>query len=113
MVLKTTCYDIRIDIREEMWYSQSNKKDLEKLAKWRLGFMKGLVLEGGTMRPIFSSGVMDALLTEDILLPYCIGVSAGIADGVSYISKQKGRNLDIVTKYRNDKRYMGAGNYRR
>lgn len=74
--------------------------------------MKGLVLEGGTMRPIFSSGVMDALLTEDILLPYCIGVSAGIADGVSYISKQKGRNLDIVTKYRNDKRYMGAGNYR-
>lgn len=86
MVLKTTCYDIRIDIREEVWYSQSNKKDLEKLAKWRLGFMKGLVLEGGTMRPIFSSGVMDALLTEDILLPYCIGVSAGIADGVSYIS---------------------------
>ena len=52
--------------------------------------MNGLVLEGGTFRPIFSSGVMDALLTEDIMLPYCIGVSAGIADGVSYISKQKG-----------------------
>ena len=55
--------------------------------------MNGLVLEGGTFRPIFSSGVMDALLTEDIMLPYCIGVSAGIADGVSYISKQKGRKL--------------------
>lgn len=75
--------------------------------------MNGLVLEGGTFRPIFSSGVMDALLTEDIMLPYCIGVSAGIADGVSYISKQKGRNLDIITKYRNDKRYMGPGNYRK
>lgn len=75
--------------------------------------MKGLVLEGGTFRPIFSSGVMDALLTEEIMLPYCIGVSAGIADGVSYISKQKGRNLDIITKYRNDKRYMGPGNYRK
>ena len=34
--------------------------------------MNGLVLEGGTFRPIFSSGVMDALLTEDIMLPYCI-----------------------------------------
>ena len=58
--------------------------------------MKGLVLEGGTFRPIFSSGVLDALLSEDIMLPYCIGVSAGISDGVSYISRQKGRNLEIV-----------------
>ena len=30
--------------------------------------MKGLVLEGGTFRPIFSSGVMDALLTEGIMI---------------------------------------------
>lgn len=75
--------------------------------------MQGLVLEGGTFRPIFSSGVMDALLSEDIMLPYCIGVSAGISDGVSYISKQKGRNLEIVQKYRNDKRYMGSGNFRK
>lgn len=75
--------------------------------------MQGLVLEGGTFRPIFSSGVMDALLSENIMLPYCIGVSAGISDGVSYISKQKGRNLEIVQKYRNDKRYMGRGNFRK
>ncbi len=73
--------------------------------------MNGLVLEGGTMRPIFSSGVMDALLSENIMLPYCIGVSAGIADGVSYVSRQKGRNLEIVQKYRNDKRYMGKRNF--
>lgn len=75
--------------------------------------MNGLVLEGGTFRPIFSCGVMDALLSENILLPYCIGVSAGIADGVSYISKQKGRNLEIVRKYRNDKRYLSKSNYRK
>lgn len=75
--------------------------------------MKGLVLEGGTFRPIFSSGVMDALLSDDIMMPYCIGVSAGISDGVSYISKQKGRNLEIVQKYRNDKRYIGKRNYRK
>ena len=50
--------------------------------------MTGLVLEGGTFRPIFSAGVMDALLKEDILLPYCIGVSAGISDAYSDISRQ-------------------------
>lgn len=73
--------------------------------------MTGLVLEGGTFRPIFSCGVMDALLSENIMLPYCIGVSAGIADGVSYISKQPQRNLEIMQKYRNDKRYMSRSNF--
>ena len=42
--------------------------------------------------------------------PYMIGVSAGICDGFSYISKQRERNLKILMNHRNDKRYMGAGN---
>lgn len=75
--------------------------------------MTGIVLEGGTFRTIFSCGVMDALLSENILLPYCIGVSAGIADGVSYISKQPQRNLEIMQKYRNDKRYMSRQNLKK
>lgn len=75
--------------------------------------MTGIVLEGGTFRPIFSCGVMDALLSENILLPYCIGVSAGIADGVSYISKQPQRNLEIMQKYRNDKRYLSRNNLKK
>lgn len=73
--------------------------------------MAGLVLEGGTFRPIFSAGVMDALLDNNIMFPYVIGVSAGITNGVSYISRQKGRNLEVLEKYRNDKRYMGACNF--
>ena len=72
--------------------------------------MPGIILEGGTFRPIFSAGVMDPLLHEDILFPYMIGVSAGICDGFSYISKQKERNLKILLNHRNDKRYLGAGN---
>ena len=72
--------------------------------------MPGIILEGGTFRPIFSAGVMDALLDEDIMFPYMIGVSAGICDGFSYISKQKERNLKILMNHRNDKRYLGAGN---
>lgn len=76
--------------------------------------MPSLILEGGTFRPIFSAGVMDALLDANIIFPYCIGVSAGISNGFSYISKQRGRNLEILENYRNDrndKRYLGFRNF--
>lgn len=70
----------------------------------------GLVLEGGALRAIFSSGVCDALLDGNIMTDYVIGVSAGIAYGVSYVSKQSRRNLEVVTRYAPDKRYMGMNN---
>lgn len=73
--------------------------------------MSSIVLEGGTFRPVFSSGVMDALLDNNIMFPYCIGVSAGITNGFSYISKQKERSYRIVKNYRHDKRYIGARNF--
>lgn len=75
--------------------------------------MPGLVLEGGTFRPIFSCGVMDALLAHGLMFDYVIGVSAGITDGFSYISRQPERNLEVVRRYRNDPRYLGVGNYRK
>lgn len=75
--------------------------------------MAGLVLEGGTFRPIFSCGVMDALLDNGIMFPYIIGVSAGITDAASYVSRQKERNLKVLEKYRHDKRYIGLGNFRK
>lgn len=73
--------------------------------------MGALILEGGTFRPIFSSGVMDALLDAGVDFPYVIGVSAGITDGFSYVSKQKRRNYDILMNHRHDKRYVGLRNY--
>lgn len=72
--------------------------------------MPALVLEGGTFRPTFSCGVMDALLDSGVDFEYVIGVSAGISNAVSYLSKQSGRNLEILQKYRNDKRYVGFRN---
>ena len=72
--------------------------------------MTGLVLEGGALRTIYSSGVCDGLLHEDVMADYVVGVSAGIAYGVSYVSRQEGRNLEIVERYAGDSRYMGAGN---
>lgn len=68
----------------------------------------GIVFEGGASRSFFSCGVMDALLEENIFADYVIGVSAGIANGVSYVSRQHGRNIAIGTRYLPDKRYMGA-----
>ncbi len=73
--------------------------------------MPGLILEGGSLRGIFTAGVLDAFLDNNLEFPYIIGVSAGITNGVSYISKQKGRNLEVLQKYRNDKRYLSLRNY--
>ena len=70
----------------------------------------GLVLEGGALRTIFSSGVCDALLDGDVMVDYLVGVSAGITYGASYISRQPRYNLEVVTKYANDRRYMGMNN---
>lgn len=70
----------------------------------------GLVLEGGALRAIFSSGVCDALLEGNIMADYVVGVSAGMAYGVSYLSRQPRRNLEVVTRFANDRRYMGIHN---
>ena len=70
----------------------------------------GLVLEGGALRAIFSSGVCDGLLEGGIMTDYFIGVSAGAAYGVSYLSRQPRRNLEVVTRFAPDRRYMGMRN---
>lgn len=70
----------------------------------------GILFEGGASRTIYSCGVMDRLLDADIMPDYILGVSAGITYATSYISKQKGRNLEMLTKYSNDSRYMGFRN---
>ena len=67
----------------------------------------GLVLEGGASRTVFSCGVMDVLLEENIIADMVIGTSAGIAFGASYASLQRGRNMYLAAEYMGDKRYMG------
>lgn len=70
---------------------------------------KGLVLEGGGHRGIFTAGVLDVFLENNISFDGVIGVSAGAVHGASFLSKQKGRSLRYALKYCNDKRYMGLG----
>jgi len=69
-----------------------------------------LVLEGGGFRGMYTSGVLDALLKYNIDFPYVIGVSAGAAYGISYVSKQFERNKIVNLKYTADPRYMSWGN---
>ena len=65
----------------------------------------GLVLEGGAMRGLFSAGVIDRLMEENIKLDGLIGVSAGACFGCNYKSEQIGRALRYNLDYCNDKRY--------
>lgn len=73
-------------------------------------YNSGLVLEGGGTRAIYSAGVLDALLENEISFPYVIGVSAGTCTGASFLGKCKRRYHDLTVNYVNDKRYMGVGN---
>ena len=66
---------------------------------------KGLVLEGGAMRGLFSAGVMDVLMENDIWPDGVIGVSAGAAFGCNMKSKQPGRVLRYNQKLAHDWRY--------
>ncbi len=63
----------------------------------------GLVLEGGGMRGVFTSGVLDAFMKYDLYFPYVVAVSAGACNGMSYMSRQPRRarisNIDYLARY--------------
>lgn len=67
----------------------------------------GLVLEGGAMRGMYTAGVLDVFLENNIEVDGIVGVSAGVLFGVNYLSKQKGRVIRYNKRFLKDKRYMG------
>lgn len=68
---------------------------------------KGLVLEGGAMRGMFTCGVVDVFLENDIRFDGVAGISAGAIFGCNYKSRQIGRGLRYNVKYGRDPRYFG------
>ena len=64
----------------------------------------GLVLEGGGMRGVFTSGVLDAFMKHDLYFRYIVAVSAGACNGMSYVSRQPRRarisNIDYLAPYK-------------
>lgn len=77
----------------------------------------GLVLEGGGMRGVYTRGILDYFLENDIEFKNIYGVSRGAINGSDFKSKQIGRTLRIFMKYRHDERYRSVnslvktGNY--
>lgn len=65
----------------------------------------GLVMEGGAMRGLFTAGVIDVFLENDITFSAAVGVSAGAAFGCNFKSRQNGRVLRYNKRFCNDKRY--------
>lgn len=77
----------------------------------------GLILEGGAMRGMYTAGVCDVLMEQNITFDGCIGVSAGATFGCNIKSRQIGRTIRYNTKYSRDPRYASfrslllTGNY--
>lgn len=71
-------------------------------------YQAGLVLEGGGMKGVYTAGVLDFFLEKNIELSAVYGVSAGACHMCSYLSKQKGRALDISIDYLDSKKYCSV-----
>lgn len=69
---------------------------------------KGLVLEGGAMRGLWTAGVTDVMMEHDVWPDGLIGVSAGAAFGCNYKSRQIGRAIRYNMRFAKDSRYSGV-----
>lgn len=69
-----------------------------------------LVLEGGGMRGVFTSGVLDWMIDRGITFPYLVGVSAGSSNALSFASHQRGRGKYIFADLQVERHYLGVRN---
>ncbi len=70
-----------------------------------------LVCEGGSLRGMFTSGVLDTFMDKNIKIDAIVGVSAGALFSPNYFSNQKGRALRYSKRFCNDKRNMSFRNF--
>ncbi len=77
----------------------------------------GLVLEGGGMKGLYTCGVIDVLIENGIVTDVLTGISAGASFGCNFKSRQAGRVIRYITRYRNYWRFASwrsfllTGNY--
>ena len=70
----------------------------------------GAVDVGGGTRGIFGAGVLDYCMDNGIHFDHFVGVSAGSANGASYLAGQRGRNFTFYNEYAFRKEYMSFDN---
>lgn len=71
-------------------------------------YQAGLVLEGGGMKGVYTAGVLDFFLDKGLEFSSVYGVSAGACHMTSYLSKQRGRALDISIDYLKSRKYCSV-----
>ncbi len=69
---------------------------------------RGLVLEGGGLRVLFSEGVFDVMLEHNVTFDGMIGVSAGASIGCNFKTRQIGRGLRYNMAFADDSDYIGV-----
>lgn len=72
---------------------------------------KGLVLEGGGFRGMYTCGVIDVFMENHIDFDQVVGVSAGAAFGCNIKSRQIGRALRYNKRFCRDPRYSGLKSF--
>lgn len=71
----------------------------------------GLILEGGGTRGVFTAGVLDYLMEQELWFPYVCGVSAGACNAVDYISRQPGRTKKCLIVTEKEHKYLSMKNF--
>lgn len=68
----------------------------------------GLIIEGGGMRGVYSAGILDFFLDQNLEFSSVYGVSAGACHACSYLSRQRGRAFAVNVDYLKDKHYCSV-----
>lgn len=70
-------------------------------------YQAGLVMEGGGLKAIYTAGVLDCFLDKGLEFSHIYAVSAAAGHMCSYLSKQRGRALDVSIDYLDSQHYWG------
>ena len=73
--------------------------------------MIGIIDIGGGLRGIYTSGIYDYLIDNGVDIEYCLGVSSGSANLITYVAGQRGRTKRFYDEYAFEKKYMSVGSY--
>lgn len=72
------------------------------------GKRTALILEGGALRGVYTSGVLDVMMLHHLKFKQVVGISAGSLNGLYYVANQIGKAAELNLNYVRDSRYMGV-----
>ena len=70
-------------------------------------YKAALILEGGSLRSLYTSGVLDVFMENGIQFELIVAVSAGALNAGNYVANLIGRSAKINILHSNDSNYYG------